>query len=447
MATARLALRRTSYFSVRLAEARARTDALFDVLPPASFYERSIPERHRPIFYLGHLEAFDWNLLHAPLGLESQQPALDKLFAFGIDPVDGGLPMDTPADWPSIAEVEQYGQQVRALLDERLPRSANASDPLLADGTLLHVAIEHRLMHAETLAYLLHNLPVEKKVAQPGPAADRRPAPDHRQSSIPAGIATLGRSRDASGFGWDNEFETQQIIVPAFSVDVFPVTNAQYLKFVQAGGYEDARYWKPEEWEWRCRQRLEHPHFWILPSGSRPADPDTRWGYRAMFGTIPLPPGGPVYVSHAEASAFACWAGKKLPSEAQWHRAAYGTPSGGERMYPWGDAEPERGRGNFHHARWDPAPVDAHPAGSSAFGVCDLLGNGWEWTSTPFGPLPGFAPLPCYRGYSANFFDDRHFVLKGGSSRTDACMLRRSFRNWFQPHYPYVYAKFRCVEE
>jgi iron(II)-dependent oxidoreductase len=457
MATAGLALRRPLYLSVRLAEARARTDALFDLLPPASFYERPIPERHRLIFYLGHLEAFDWNLLHAALGLESRRPALDRLFAFGIDPVDGGLPMDTPADWPSIAEVKQYNQQVRALLDERLPRVADAGDPLLADGTLLHVAIEHRLMHAETLAYLLHNLPVDKKAAQPGPAVDARPAPEQRQAAIPAGIATLGRSRSAGGFGWDNEFETQQIIVPAFSIDVFPVTNAQYLKFVQAGGYEDARYWKPEDWEWRRRQPLEHPHFWILRSGAHAADPNAQWEYRAMFGTIPLPPAWPAYVSHAEASAFARWAGKQLPSEAQWHRAAYGTPSGGERMYPWGDASwgaapwgdagPERTRGNFHHGRWDPAPVDAHPAGSSAFGVCDLVGNGWEWTSTPFGPLPGFEPLPCYRGYSANFFDDKHFVLKGGSSRTDACMLRRSFRNWFQPHYPYVYAKFRCVEE
>ena len=323
-----------------MAEARARTDALFDLLPPASFYERPIPERHRPIFYLGHLEAFDWNLLHAALGLESQQPAFDQLFAFGIDPVDGGLPTDTPGDWPSLAQVEQYNQQVRALLDERLelPRIADASDPLLADGTLLHVAIEHRLMHAETLAYLLHNLAIEKRIAQPGPTADPRPAPEQRQATIPAGIATLGRSRRAGGFGWDNEFETQQIIVPEFSIDVFPVTNAQYLKFVQAGGYEDARYWKSEDWEWRRRQGLEHPHFWILRSGSRAADPDTQWGYRAMFGTIPLPPAWPVYVSHAEASAFARWAGKKLPSEAQWHRAAYGTPIGGERMYPWGDA-------------------------------------------------------------------------------------------------------------
>ena len=166
-----------------------------------------------------------------------------------------------------------------------------------------------------------------------------------------------------------------------------------------------------------------------------------------MFGRIPLPPSWPVFVSYAEASAFARWAGRTLPTEAQWHRAAYGTREETERPYPWGKEPPDHTRGNFHHKSWDPSPVHAHPGGASAFGVFDLLGNGWEWTSTPFGPLPGFEPFSFYPGYSANFFDGQHFVMKGGSHRTDACMLRRPFRNWFQPHYPYVYATFRCVEE
>lgn len=166
-----------------------------------------------------------------------------------------------------------------------------------------------------------------------------------------------------------------------------------------------------------------------------------------MFGTIPLPLSWPVYVSHAEAAAYARWAGRKLPTEAQWHRAAYGTWEGREREYPWGDSPPDAARGNLHHTNWDATPVDAYPGGTSAFGGCDLVGNGWEWTSTPFAALPGFEPFSFYAGYSANFFDGQHFVMKGGSPRTDACMLRRSFRNWFQPHYPYVYATFRCVEE
>ncbi|MBZ5542877.1 MAG: formylglycine-generating enzyme family protein [Acidobacteriia bacterium] len=140
------------------------------------------------------------------------------------------------------------------------------------------------------------------------------------------------------------------------------------------------------------------------------------------------------------------WAGKALPTEAQWHRAAFGTPEGPERQYPWGDGPARPEYGNFDFRRWDPTPGGAFPSGASSFGVADLLGNGWEWTSTVFEPFPGFQAFPFYSGYSANFFDGKHYVMKGGSSRTAACMLRRSFRNWFQAHYQYVYAGFRCVE-
>ena len=448
MAASRAAIALQPSLLSRLEEARARTDSLFNLLPPNSFYDRPVPERHRLIFYLGHLEAFDQNLLSGPLGLEPQDATLDKLFAFGIDPVGGGLPTDVPGDWPNIANVEKYKRGVRERLDARLhDRSAlRSGDPALLDGTLLHVAIEHRLMHAETLAYLLHSLPLERKTPQPSPFADPSPAPEQRQALIPSGTATLGQHPGES-FGWDNEFETQKIFVPNFSIDAFPVTNGQYMKFVQASGYDDSSYWTAEDWAWKIQQRMEHPNFWLSRSSSPASAPDTRWEYRAMFGSMPLPESWPVYVSYAEASAFARWAGKKLPTEAQWHRAAYGTPEGGEQIYPWGDAPPEGYRGNFHHQRWDPTPVDAHSAGASAFGVFDLLGNGWEWTATPFGPLNGFKPFPFYPGYSANFFDGKHFVMKGGSARTDTCMVRRSFRNWFQPHYPYAYSSFRCVEE
>ena len=164
------------------------------------------------------------------------------------------------------------------------------------------------------------------------------------------------------------------------------------------------------------------------------------WRYRAMFEEIPLPANWPVYVSHAEATAYARWTGSRLPTEAEWHRAAYS-----ECAYPWGDEPPDAQHGYFHFERWDPAPVNAFPAARSAFGLDGLLANGWEWTATPFAPFAGFEPRACYPGYSANFFDGKHFVLKGGSQRTGACMLRRSFRNWFQPHYQYVYAGFRCA--
>jgi formylglycine-generating enzyme required for sulfatase activity len=153
-----------------------------------------------------------------------------------------------------------------------------------------------------------------------------------------------------------------------------------------------------------------------------------------MFDEVPLPLDWPVYVSHAEARAYAAWAGKRLPTEAEWQRAA-------QRVSPL----PGPLEGYFDLERWDPFPVNAVPDSRSAFGVDGLLANGWEWTSSPFEPFPGFRPFPFYEGYSANFFDGQHYVMKGGSTRTERSILRPSFRNWFQPHYQYVYAGFRCA--
>jgi ergothioneine biosynthesis protein EgtB len=427
----------------RLVEARANTDQLFDLVKPDALYERPIPERHRIVFYIGHLEAFDWNLLRErALGLETFHREFDRLFAFGIDPVGGGLPTDQPTDWPTIAQVRDYVARLRATLDEGLEvrlsgegLSRRQEFPL---SLLLQVAIEHRLMHAETLAYMWHQLPLDHKIRpQLRPELILGPVTP-AMIKIPTGCVTLGlRREDSNGFGWDNEFEAHTVDVPAFGIDQYEVTNGQYLDFFAAGGYDKTEFWTKEGWEWKAQHNITHPGFW-RPRGDS-------WYLRTMFDEVPLPQDWPVYVSHAEASAFAQWAGKSLPTEAQWQRAAYGTPDAEERPYPWGGEAPGPKRGNFAFQRWDPTPVGAFPEGRSAFGVADLAGNGWEWTSTLFGPFPGFEPFPFYRGYSADFFDNKHFVMKGGSARTAACMLRRSFRNWFQPHYPHVYAGFRCV--
>ncbi len=426
--------------AARLAGARARSDEIFSLVSPAALFERPIAERHRLVFYMGHLEAFDWNLLGlSAAGAPAFAPGLDQLFAFGIDPVDGDLPVDAPGDWPALDEMTGYRTRARGGVDRLLARGA------IADARLLHVAIEHRLMHAETLAYLLHGMPYEHKAA-PRTASAVRPAfrpTEARLVPIPEGIASLGMPDEKPGsFGWDNEYGASRRRVPSFAIQSHKVTNGQFLSFVQGGGYRETSLWRPEDWQWVRKAGVAHPHFWAWRG--------TEWYYRGMFSEQPLPLDWPVYVSHAEASAFARWSGMSLPSEEQFHRAAYGTPDGAERLYPWGDQPPEsRGpaRGNFDFRRWEPTPVGAHPAGDSAFGVADLVGNGWEWTSTVFAPLDGFRPFEFYRGYSAGFFDGRHFVMKGGSARTAACMLRRSFRNWFQPHYPYVYASFRCMTQ
>ena len=426
----------------RVFDARRRSDELFRLVRTDSLYDRPIPERHRIIFYVGHLEAFDWNLLHENIfGLKSFHPEFDRLFAFGIDPVGGGLPSDRQSDWPSLDAVHDYASRVRAALDQKLADArieAHAHErDRFSVGTLLNVAIEHRLMHVETLAYMLHQLALDKKVRQGGSRNLETVPVDHRMVEILAGRATLGLRRGSENFGWDNEYEAHTVDVPAFAIDRYKVTNRQYLEFIAAGGYETRSFWGDDDWNWKTANGISRPMFWNKVGDN--------WFYRTMFDEIPLPLDWPVYVSHAEASAYAQWIRKSLPTEAEWHRAAYGTASGRERIYPWGSAPPNAALGNFDFHRWDPTPVNAFPEGQSAFGVADLLGNGWEWTSTAFAPFHGFEPFPFYRGYSADFFDGKHFVMKGGSARTAACMLRPTFRNWFQSHYQHMYAGFRCV--
>jgi len=394
--------------SAQLNSARAHTDQLFELLTSESLYSRPIPERHRLIFYLGHLEAFDWNqICRQGLHMASFHPEFDRLFEFGIDPPVGQAPQDQPSDWPQVQEIQAYNRRAREIIDEVLPS---------APPQIVHVALEHRWMHAETFAYLLHNVPYDQK-AKVGTAERHSSAGANlTMLDIPAGVATLGQK--SGEFGWDNEFAEHKVNVPAFAISKYKVTNGDYLEMVEAGAAP--------------------PHFWNRKNGE--------WIYRGMFGETPLPLNAPVYATYNEARAYANWKGKQLPTEAQFHRAAFGTPSDDERVYPWGDAAPTAAHGNFDFHHWDPVNVDATPAGDSAFGVSQLVGNGWEWTATPFGPFSGFQEFPFYPGYSKNFFDEEHYVMKGGSPRTAAPLLRRSFRNWFRPNYPYAYVSFRLVE-
>jgi len=431
----------------RLSESRSVTDGILRFARAEALYDRPIPERHRIVFYIGHLEAFDWNLIAGQaLGLGPAHKEFDRLFAFGIDPVDGALPDDKPSDWPRLSEIDSYNSRVREEIDNILGEHSRFSSScwLYPQEVILNVAIEHRLMHAETLAYMLHQLGPERKIPprsyRPAYTPSRLPAVS-RTIDIPAGFAALGMRRDGESFGWDNEFEEHSVQVPAFAIGSHKVTNGEFLQFVRASGYDDNRLWSESDWDWIKNRSITHPHLWFKRQD--------RWFYRDMFEELPLPLDWPVYVSHAEASAYSRFVGMALPTEAQFHRAAYGTLEGSgemERAYPWGDAPPDDNRGNFDFKRWDPVAVGSYSNGRSAFGLEDALGNGWEWTSSPFAPYIGFKPFPFYPGYSQDFFDEKHFVVKGASPRTAACMLRRSFRNWFQPHYPFVYASFRCVD-
>jgi iron(II)-dependent oxidoreductase len=192
----------------KIESARARTDELFELLKPEALYSRPIPERHRLIFYLGHLEAFDWNqICRQTLGIPSFHPEFDQLFEFGIDPPVGQTPQDQPSDWPSEQEVRAYNRRTRAIVDEVLEQTPEQ---------IIHVALEHRLMHAETLAYLLHNLPYDQKIPVYPHPIQSIAQPPTRMIQIPSGQATLGQK--AGEFGWDNEFDQHQVYVPGFAI-------------------------------------------------------------------------------------------------------------------------------------------------------------------------------------------------------------------------------------
>jgi formylglycine-generating enzyme required for sulfatase activity len=293
------------------------------------------------------------------------------------------------------------------------------------------------------LQYILQQLPFDRKGRPEAMPAYRF------DGAAPAGTVTvgggevvLGADFDALRFGWDNEFPEHQLEVADFVIDRTPVRNSVYLEFVNHGGYERRELWRSDDWEWRQRIGLEHPVFWTRINGE--------WEYLAMFDALPLDQVAdwPVFVSHAEAEAFCCWRGGRLATEAEFHRAAYTTPDGDVRSYPWGDDGPAERHGNFDFRHRAPTPVGCFADGDSAWGVSELVGNGWEWTSSVFQPYPGFsAYIPTYPGYSADFFDGLHQVMLGASWATPAGLIRRSFRNWFQRHYPFMFAKFRCVHD
>ncbi|MFI5118894.1 MAG: SUMF1/EgtB/PvdO family nonheme iron enzyme [Thermoanaerobaculia bacterium] len=425
----------------RWREGRTFTRVLFDrLLPEDAWFENPIPVRHPFVFYEGHLAAFSVNtLVKGALGRPGVDAMLERLFERGIDPKDEGE--GATFAWPERERVNDYVRRAETAIEDAITTVVNDAtrDPDPGRSEALHAIVEHELMHQETLLYMLRELPT---------AAKRRPVdleplkvagapPAGRSVAIPAGCATLGLDRESATFAWDNEFPRVASDVPGFEIDVFPVTNADFLEFVDAGGYRDGSFWSESDFNWIRAEGMAHPHAWARRGNG--------WWCRAMFEDVPLPLAWPVWVSRAEADAYARFRGRRLPTEAEWHRAAFGRPDGRENALPWGDGSADAQRGNFGVARFDPVPVDSFPSGASAFGVQDLMGNGWEWTASAFEPFPGFRPMVSYPRYSADFFDGEHAVLKGGSPVTAAPLVRRSFRNWFRTQYPFVFAKFRTA--
>jgi gamma-glutamyl hercynylcysteine S-oxide synthase len=437
----------------RLREAWALSDALFTHdLSRSRALSQPIALRHPFVFYLGHLPAFTRRVLRAlSLLPEDQHHPYDTLFERGIDPdVDDPDTVTHPASWPEWDLVVKYRDDVRAELVELVVR--------LPDSQALHMLAEHDLMHVETLYYMLAQLVGGPVVRRPPRGCDSlfAIAADEMDKSttwlhVPAGYATIGRDRSrisADEFVWDNELTSKSssaVRVPAFEVADLPVTVSQYVVFVRAGGYTTRRYWKcDDDWKWVSRSKVECPASWRLVDALS-AEP--AWAVATVDGLAKADGEAadwPVSVSLAEARAYATFVESRLLTEAEWDRVAYSAhpdlPQNGRAS-----VEPEL-RGNFGLARLRrPTPVGRYPAGNSWVGARDIVGNGWELVDTKFSPLDEFQPTPLYPEYSQDFFDSKHFVLKGASWATHTSLVRRSFRNFYQPHYAYMFCKFRLA--
>ncbi|HEY1573133.1 MAG TPA: ergothioneine biosynthesis protein EgtB [Pseudonocardiaceae bacterium] len=336
------------------------------------------------------------------------------------------------------AEARGYVREVRDKVLDVLASTPLAGRRLVDNAFAFGMIAQHEQQHDETML-ATHQLRTGAAVLD-APAPPKPPAGQRLPGEVivPGGSFTMGTS--AEPWALDNERPAHQVHVPAFAIDTVPVTNGAYRRFVDAGGYDDPRWWSPAGWAHRQEAGPVAPRFW-----TRDGD---RW-LRTRFGVVePVPDDEPVvHVCFFEAQAYAAWAGRRLPTEAEWEKAARHDPATGRsRRYPWGDGEPTAAHANLGQRHLRPAPVGAYPDGVSPLGVHQLVGDVWEWTSSDFDPYPGFAAFP-YREYSEVFFGPECKVLRGGSFGTDQVACRGTFRNWDYPIRRQIFAGFRCARD
>ncbi len=286
-----------------------------------------------------------------------------------------------------------------------------------------HVMVEqHEQQHVETMT-ATHQLRLKEPALGVGAALPSGRLVGHESVLVPAGPFVLGVEGTEEPWSLDNERPSHTVDLQAFRIGRVPVSNGEWQRFIDHGGYEQAHWWSKEGWRHRCAAGLERPLFWN-------AD-----GSRRRFGVVePIPPDEPVqHVCFFEAQAYAAWAGARLPTEQEWEKACVWDPTRcSRRRWPWGEQDPDPGRVNLNGAALRPAPVGAYPDSASAYGMEQSIGDVWEWTSSPFGPWPGFSPM-SYVEYSAPFFGGDYRVLRGGSWATGGRAVRPSFRNWDLP--------------
>lgn len=405
------------HFAQALLASREATLSLVEGLTPAQLY-RQVHADFSPIgWHLGHIGFTEelWLLHHLagvpPEKLTYQTPEYRRLFAAD------GLPKTEREQLPSLIEICTALAQIRVKVLTYLETA-----PLDQQAWLWHWLLQHEAQHGETISILRElqkqALPRFGAVATGTPTS---PIPETEMVWVPGGPFQQGCQ---TSFALDNECLAHLVELPDFWIDRYPVTRGQFRQFMAAGGYQQRQWWSVAGWEWLQTHPVSQPLYWQMP-----VEED-----HPVCG-----------VSWYEAEAYANFVGKRLPSEAEWEKAAQG-----DRLkpttYPWGNGQPNRQTCNHAHLIGQTTPVTEFSSGASIYGCVDLLGNVWEWTASLFAPYPGYVSFP-YPGYSAAYFDDQHYVLKGGSWATRTVAMRSSFRNWYTPGTREIFAGFRCVSD
>jgi gamma-glutamyl hercynylcysteine S-oxide synthase len=398
---------------------RMGTLALFEGIDEITFRKQAHSEFSPVGWHLGHIaftEAY-W-ILERCAGLPPLFPQYHKLFAAD------GLPKCDRENLPPIAEIYQYLDTVRTQVLTYLETA-----PLETQERLWRFVIQHESQHTETIAFVLQlqrwhlqERHQEMWVRGHGENVPSPLQPPAEMIKIPAGEFEMGNdSTDAL----DNERLVHQVYLDTYWIDRYPVTCGQYREFIEAGGYQNSRWWSTDGWKWLQENPVKEPLYWS-------ADPT--WNNHPVCG-----------VSWYEAEAYARFVGKRLPTEEEWEKAAsWDAAAGCRRTYPWGEAQPQPYHCNHDNTVGQTMPVDAYPTGKSACGCYDMLGNVWEWTASWFDAYEGFLAYP-YRGYSQTYFDGQHRVLRGSSWATRPWAMRSSFRNWYYPGIRQILAGFRCA--
>ena len=419
-----------------LITARERTELLTGSVDEADLIRQHSPLMSPLVWDLAHIANQEelW-LLREVGGREPMHPEIDPLYdAFEHPRAERPtLPLLPPA------EARRYAGEVRGRVLDLLEAAAFSGAPLVTAGFAFGMIAQHEQQHDETML-ITHQLrrgaPVLRAAGPPPAPPDAFGLP--AEVLVPGGPFTMGTSSEP--WALDNERPAHTVHVPAFYLDTTPVTNGTYQQFIADGGYDDPRWWSEAGWDHRQRAGLTAPLYWRREGGG--------W-VRSVFGvTEPVAPAEPVvHVSWYEAQAYASWAGRRLPTEAEWEKAARFDPAAGRsRRYPWGDADPTESRANIGQRHLRPAPAGSYPDGAAPCGARQLIGDVWEWTASDFLPYPGFAAWP-YREYSEVFFGAEYKVMRGASFAVGPVACRCTFRNWDYPIRRQIFAGFRTARD